>query len=201
MAVKLFLIRHGQTEWTRQKRYCGLVDIGLNEKGKEQAEKLCKKLKGENISSVYASDLKRTAVFAGIVFPGRRIQKISALREVDFGIFEGLTHREIMRKHASLYRAWLNDPVHTRIPEGETITSLMARVKDALVGILAQHKDESIAICSHAGPLRVILCDALQMPAEKIREIKQDPACFNVINYSSKGAEVLVFNNTSYQHE
>lgn len=198
MTVKLILIRHGETSWTRQKRYCGFADIGLNKLGMEQAQQLSRRLKGEKITRVYASDLKRTYTSAEIACPGKTVTKIAGLREMDFGIFERLTYADIMNKHRDLYQRWLSDPVATTIPEGESMELFAGRVRKALNVVLKKNRGRTILVCSHSGPMRVMICDALRMSLERIWEVKLDPASITIITYSSKGAKVSLCNDTSH---
>ena len=103
MPTKLILIRHGETDGTYQKRYCGVTDLPLNKMGIEQVENASRNLKKEKIDKVYSSDMKRTIQSANIVFKDKDIEKLSSLREMNFGIFEGLTYEEIMKKHSDSY--------------------------------------------------------------------------------------------------
>jgi len=98
MITRLILIRHGMTDWNKEKKYCGRRDIPLSDEGKNQALKLSRKLKSVNFDGVYSSDKKRAIQTARIIFKGLRITKIKGLKELDFGVFEGLTHEEIMKK-------------------------------------------------------------------------------------------------------
>ena len=99
MATRLILIRHGETDYSTEKRYCGLTDVCLNKRGIEQAEGLCQKLGEEDVDKVYSSDLRRASEFAKIVFKNKEIEPAPEFREINFGIFEGLTYEEIMARY------------------------------------------------------------------------------------------------------
>jgi len=96
MSTTLILIRHGQTDANKQRRYCGAYDCDLNENGRAQARKLNELLRKEVIDQVYSSDLERAMQFSKKIFGDKKINVLSDLREIDFGIFDGLTHEEIM---------------------------------------------------------------------------------------------------------
>lgn len=185
MSTKIILIRHGETEWSRRKRYCSFTDVGLNKKGKEQARKLYKKLKKEKIHALYTSDAKRAVQFAKIVFKGMAIEKCVGFREMDFGSFEGLTYQEIMTECPRLYQKWLENPFNTAIPGGESLNKLAKRVSKTLEGILRRNNDRTVAIVTHAGPIKVILCDVLKLGLKGIWAIKPGLASVNVLELTN----------------
>lgn len=196
MPTRLILIRHGQTDWSFQKRYCGFTDEDLNEQGKKQARKLAEKLSAERIRRVYASDMKRALRFALIALKDTPVEKLAELREMNFGIFEGLTHREIMTKCPDVYKKWLNNPVEITIPKGESLNSLATRTRKALAKILSINNNETVAVFTHAGPIKVILCDILKLDLEKIWQLKQDLACLNIIEFDKGNSKVCLLNDT-----
>ena len=157
MATKLFLIRHGSTDWNAKQRYCGFVDIALNNKGKAQAKRLCKRLKNETVHKVYSSDRKRAIQTAGIVFKGYDIEKIPDLREMNFGIFEGLTYKQIMKNFPDTYKKWIDNPFETVIPSGESLTILKKRVVKAFKKIILRHPNQTVAVVCHGGAISAFI--------------------------------------------
>ncbi len=140
MPTKLILIRHGSTDWNLEKRYSGFIDIGLSDKGKKQARRLYKRLKQEKVRKVYASDRKRAIQTAKIIFNGLKIEKIPDLREMHFGCFEGLTHKEIMKKHSKIYKKWLNNPFCVAIPGGEDWNDFRKRIMNSIKKIISLNR-------------------------------------------------------------
>jgi len=198
MSTKLILIRHGETEWSCQRRYCGFTDIDLNEKGRAQAKQLSKKLSKEKIDKVYSSDMKRVLQFTRIVFKDAPLEEISALREINFGVLEGLTYQEIMERHTEIYRKWLDNPLDIIIPSGESLNSLATRVRETLVKILSYNNNRTVAIVTHAGPMRIILCDALKLDLRKIWQIEPKLASISVIEFVKGKNKIHLLNDTSY---
>lgn len=99
---KLILIRHGQTDMNKDQLYYGRLDVPINETGKEQAENTRKNLVELEIDydKIYSSPMKRAYETAEIVnYKNLEIEKDDELREMDFGIFEGLSYKEIMKKY------------------------------------------------------------------------------------------------------
>ncbi len=99
---KFILIRHGQTDMNKDQLYYGRLDVPINETGKEQAENTRKNLIELEIDydKIYSSPMKRAYETAEIVnYKNLEIEKDDELREMDFGIFEGLSYKEIMKKY------------------------------------------------------------------------------------------------------
>jgi alpha-ribazole phosphatase len=198
MPTRIILIRHGQTDWSNQKRYNGITDVSLNKEGKSQAKRLCERLKREKIHKVYSSDMKRTLQFAAIALKDMSIEKLFQLREMNFGVFEGLTYGEIMNKYPDIYKQWLRNPLKTVIRGTESLDSLAERVRNALAQVLSLNKNLTVAVFTHAGPIKVILCDALKLGLEKIWQIEQDLAGLSIIEFDKGNCKVCLLNDTSY---
>lgn len=198
MSTKLILIRHGETDWTYQKRYCSSTDIDLNETGRNQAEQLSEILRREKVYMVYSSDMKRTLQFTRIVFKDTPVEEVREFREMNFGIFESLTYEAIMDKYPKIYSKWLDNPCDTVLPDGESLSELAERIRNALVKIISCNNDKTVAVFTHAGPIRVILCDVLKLDLNDIWQVKSDLASMNIIEYSGKEGEIRLLNDTSH---
>ena len=196
--MKLFLIRHGQTDWNIQKKYCGFSDIDLNENGKKQIKKLAKRISNERIQKIYSSDLKRTIQSAKIIFKDAPIEKLPEFREINFGIFEGLTYQEIMKKHSKIYKKWIEKPLNTKIPNGEDLKTLAKRVKRGLTKVLSANNNKTIAIFTHAGPIRVILYEILRMDLKDFWQIEPASASLSLIEFKKGKGRIRIKNDTSY---
>jgi len=157
MPTKLILIRHGETDFNRKKRYSGFKDVSLNLKGKRQVGKLHKRLKKEVVHKVYASDRSRAIQSARIVFKDRSIESLAGLREIHFGIFEGLTYKEIIKKYPVVYKKWLKDPFRVKIPGGESLVDFRKRVVGELKNIIAKNKNKTVAVVCHGGPISIFV--------------------------------------------
>lgn len=194
MRTKLFLIRHGRTDGNIKKQYCGSLDLVLNAEGRLQAEKLSHRLKGDTIHKIYTSDRKRALESAGIIFKGRRIIRYADLREINFGIFEGKNHQEIMCSHPLLYKKWLSDPYHTLVPESESLKDFQKRVGGALKKIVSSNAGKTIALVCHGGTISIILSGVCR--SKRFWELIPAPSSLNVIEYKENKAEITLFNDT-----
>ena len=155
--TRLVLIRHGVTEWNREKRYCGHRDIGLSDEGKSQIRLLSNRLNAIRFDKVYCSDRKRAMQTARILFRQTRITPNRDLREINFGILEGLKYEEIMEKYADVYKKWLKDPLKNNIPRAESMNIFRKRVEDAISNITHSNFGKTIAVVCHGGVIGIFL--------------------------------------------
>ncbi|MBU1852990.1 MAG: histidine phosphatase family protein [Candidatus Omnitrophica bacterium] len=196
MPTRIVLIRHGETDYSLEKRYCGFKDVGLNNKGREQARGLYRRLRNMRVDRVYSSDSMRALHFAEIAFEGLHIETAPELREMNFGVFEGLTHEEIMGRYPEIYARWLSDPFCASIPEGDTLGDLEKRVRDALAKIISINKDKIAAVVTHAGPIKIIVGNILK--TKDIWTIKPDLGSITTVEFKDNKGEIRLFNDTGH---
>ena len=185
---RLWLVRHGLTAWNAHQRFCGQSDISLSAHGQAQALWIAKQLLKENISVIYTSDLLRARETAEIIasqrIPAVQIKQSAAWREMDFGKWEGLTYTQIKEQFKDQLE-FFSDPEHHTPPDGEPLAHMQQRVMDALSAI--GYSDESfitggVAIVSHGGPLRILICSVLGIPMRRQWQIKLDPGSLSAID-------------------
>lgn len=166
--LHLMLVRHGETEWNAQRRYQGQSDVPLSELGVQQAKLVAERLAGHEIDAVYASDLKRAWETAQIIVEknGLRVSSEPRLRELKFGILEGLTFDEAQEKYPEMIAAWLSD-FHQTPQGGETIGLFNARVISLLEDLKRQHDEQTVLLVAHGGPLSELLRMVLELSPQK----------------------------------
>ena len=196
MATKLILIRHGETLWNTQKRYCGSTDIGLSAKGKKQARRLKEKLNGMNIHKIYTSGRKRAIQTSRIILNGAKIIKVEALREINFGVFEGLTHEEIMKKHTDVYEKWLKDPFKSRIPGAESISAFKKRIQAAIKKIACISYGKTVAIVCHGGVISIFVSNMLK--SRNFWRYIPSAASMTIVEYKKGVPRIKLFNYTAH---
>lgn len=195
--TKLILIRHAETEWNSTRRYCGHKDIGLSDRGKQQAKKLRKILTKKIIHRVYASDRKRAIQTAKIIFNGTmKIEKIKDLREINFGCFEGLTHEQVTKKYPQIYQKWLRDPHKNNIPGGEKIPDFKKRIVSAIKKNIALNHDKTTALVFHGGSISIFLTSILKK--DKFWQYIPRSASISIVEYKKGKAKITLFNDISY---
>jgi len=197
--MKLFLVRHGETDWNLAQRFQGHSDVPLNKVGFQQAKALRDRLDSETIASIYSSDLERAYETAKIISNGKnRLQTDIRLREVHFGDWEALTYNEIQQKYPGQLAAWEQDVYKTAPPNGETLEQLAEHTQSILNDLLMNHKDETILIVSHGGVIKVLICLALNLPAALYWQFHIDSASLSEIAFYPAGAILNFLNDTSH---
>jgi alpha-ribazole phosphatase len=191
MATTIYLIRHGETEDADTRRYKGTINVPLSKSGIKQLERLAEylyknlKLKTQNskLTAVYSSGLNRAFKSAEIIAApfGLKPVIVDDLRERDFGSWEGMSFDEIKEKWPEAFNDWAENPLKFSPIGGESTIEVKERVMRAFNKIVAGHREEVIAIVSHGGITRIILCEMLGMPLENIFRIEQDFSALNII--------------------
>ena len=202
MVSILYLIRHGETEGAEKKRYKGSIDVPLSENGIRQMEQVSTYIvkkgnscfnsispsllrggKGGLLTAVYCSDLIRALKSAEIIAGPHDLKPVivPALRERNFGLWEGMSFDGIREKFPEEFDAWAGNPLKFSPMGGERTLEVRERVMGALEEILKKHRGEQIAIVSHGGVIRIILCHFLGIPLENMFRIEQDYGALNII--------------------
>ncbi len=156
---RILLIRHGQTDWNLAGRWQGHLDVALNETGLEQAHALADYLRGRPIRAVYSSDLMRAHATAAIIAEPLKlsVQDDPRWRELNLGVFQGLTTGEISAKYPDESRQFHENYLDYAVPTGETRRAMQARAYAAYREIIAREAGPEIAVVSHGGAIRVLL--------------------------------------------
>jgi broad specificity phosphatase PhoE len=156
--MKIFLIRHGETKW-KKIGFLSYTNIGLSKKGLLQAKKIARKLENERIDAIYSSPLKRCRQTAKEIAEklGLKILIAPELREVNFGIFEGLSLKEAERKYPDLFLKRLKDKWNFKIPEGESYKDASKRVLKFLRKISKSEVNKNIVLVTHATIIKILL--------------------------------------------
>ncbi len=164
MQTRLILIRHGETGYNAQKKYCGYIDAPLSAKGEAQARGLRTKLAGIRIDAVYSSDLKRAVRTARLALGAVEPVRVRQMREMDFGALEGLTYAQALERHPVRYKKWLEDPLKNPAPPRvESALKFKARIVGALKKIVAANRGRTVAVFCHGGPISVFLASVLKI--------------------------------------
>jgi len=200
--TRLYLVRHGMTEWNDGGKMQGKTDIPLNGKGILQAEFLARRLaQRRKIKAIYTSPLIRAKSTAEIISAVLKIEVIDApaLQEVDFGEWEGLTLEEIRAGWGDALELWYEGK--TLPPGGEGIFAMQRRVVECVEAIANKHIGEEILLVAHGGPIRAFLCHILGT-IKPFRKIKQGNANINILDFSEEwGWQIFTINDICHLSE
>ena len=197
----LYLVRHGETLWNLQGRTQGACDIPLSPKGILQAEALVGRLKDKGISQIYTSSLERAWHTASIIGTSLMIepQRTDTLKEVSFGLWEGLTRQEIEDQYPgqlSQYRADYNFAP----PHGESLLSLQERI-DRFLRLLEMEKadrNKNVLLVAHAYPLRMLIVRLLGLDLHRLWSFQQSNTGITIIRQEEERARLICFNDTCH---
>lgn len=194
--TRLYLVRHGELVTSKEWRYVGQMDVELNDAGKQQIKKLSSRLSSEQIDRIFSSDLNRTIESAEII--GNKLgiinEPISEFREIDLGVWEGLTLEEIEERFPEDLVKRSEDIKDFRIINGESFSDLNKRVIPKVMDIIKNNACKRILVVAHGGVNRVIIADALGLSIDNIPRLEQNYACLNIIDYYKTGPVVRLIN-------
>ena len=171
MTTKVYLVRHGATDWNKEKRAQGHADIDLNHEGYKQAAAVATELAHSDLDAVYSSDLKRALDTATAIAAahGLQVQIDKDLREIDQGEWEGLTADEIRDRWPDL---WGPNRHFNARPGGESPQQVRRRALAALERAVEANADGAIAIVSHGGTIRWLSAEVLGFDDYRSRRIR-----------------------------
>ncbi|MDN5345332.1 MAG: hypothetical protein PWQ18_1446 [Clostridia bacterium] len=182
--TRVYLVRHGETEWNHSGRYQGHSDVALSPRGRQQAELLQERFRRVHLDSVYASDLSRALETATTIAAphGLAVNPVRALREINFGAWEGLTYQEIIAGYQREWEAWRQDPGHRLVPGGESFHQVKDRVWAAFNGIVQQETGHHILMVAHGGSLRALICSILGLDLSAVWRFRLDNTGVSVVD-------------------
>ena len=156
--TRICLVRHGETLWNTERRIQGQIDIALNQHGLRQARAAGEFLRDESATALYSSDLSRAWATAHALAEstGLMANAMPALRERQYGVFEGLTYDEAKVAHPDIYARFESREPGFAVPGGESLEDISRRVISALGGLADKHRGETVLVVTHGGVLDVV---------------------------------------------
>lgn len=156
--LHLYVIRHGETEWNKEKRSQGRLDSALTDKGKEDARSLGERLKDTEFCQIISSPSGRTLETATLVKRERQIPLTTddRLMEIDLGHWQGKTDSEVREQYPESYDAYWNEPKAFAGEGGETFLQVQERLLEFLVDIEKKFKDGNVLIFTHGVVIKTL---------------------------------------------
>jgi len=186
VGTKVYLVRHGVTDWHAARRVLGQRDISLNAEGLQQGEALAAALAEVPIGEVLSSPLQRAVQTAEILARRYQIDVARDPRLLDFrvGRWEGMAYDEVAASPE--YQRFLVDPMSAQIPGGEDLGQIRDRAVAAVEQALADAPaGESLAMVTHAGIVRVLLAHYLGMNLTNYHRLSVAPGSVSVLSFES----------------
>jgi broad specificity phosphatase PhoE len=191
----ILLIRHGETDWNKDRRIMGREPVGLNENGRHQSKQLQEALSDLDVEAVYSSPVLRAMETAEFLCQGRALAPIpdDRLLEVNYGQWVGKTFMEVRAMPGYIpYMQRLETPV---APGGETLYQVRDRAMGFLNHVSELHLDGNILVVSHADWIKCVFMQLLGIPFEKIWGFRVDNTAVALLETEERGFRVLTFNH------
>jgi phosphoserine phosphatase len=189
---RFLLVRHGETDWNRQGRFQGQIDVPLNEHGKLQSAQAGAFLKDFRIDRAVTSPMLRPKETAAIILqhhPDLALEFNDNLVEISHGLWEGRLESEIEQEFPGKLAQWQNHPETVQMPEGENLQQVWERAIAAWTEILAttpanpDGQITTVLVTAHDAVNKAILCYLAGQPPEKFWTFKQGNGAVSVIDY------------------
>lgn len=161
--TELILVRHGETDWNRELRFQGQIDVPLNAVGQAQAERVAARLSDEpGVHAVLASDLQRAVQTANAIRTqgaqevAGNVQQFIGLREQNFGVVDGKRVADIQREHAEAWAQWVHFDADYAFDGAESARQFHARVMAVLHDLALRHAGRKLVVVTHGGVLDIV---------------------------------------------
>ncbi|MEB3224255.1 MAG: histidine phosphatase family protein, partial [Synechococcus sp.] len=187
--LRLLLVRHGETNWNREGRFQGTMDIPLNENGQAQAAKAQAFLKDVNLDFAVTSPMSRPKETAEIILqahPNVTLATHPQLEEIGHGLWEGKLESEIEADFPGMLQEWKTTPETVQMPEGENLQQVWDRANQAWDEIVTQYSqtpNQVGLVVAHDAINKVILCRVMGLQPKDIWAVKQGNCAVTVIDY------------------
>lgn len=208
-ATRLILVRHGETEYTAQRRYSGRGDVALSLAGLAQAQAVANRvaaLAGAEavvVSSPLARCRRTAEEIAQRLASAHDLAHVpvtvdESFVECDFGEWEGLTFNEVRERWPEQMREWLASP-EVAPPGGESFVEVAARVGPAVDRLVSSHPGRAVVVVSHVSPIKLLLRDALAASDAFLHRLFLDAAGISIVDrWPDGGIAVRTVNDTAH---
>lgn len=195
--MRLWLVRHGETEANVAGLYSGHAPTPLTERGIAQAQTLGTLLRNVPVDNVLCSELERARHTTQLILAEREVpvRNMPELNEMFFGDWEMRHHRDLAREDAENYAVWCNDWQNATPTNGEGYQAFSQRV-ERFIAQLADYKAcQNLLVVSHQGVLSVLIARLLSMPAAAMWHFRVEQGCWSAIDFCDDFAVLKVLNS------
>jgi phosphoserine phosphatase len=187
-AIRLLLVRHGETQWNREGRFQGQIDIPLNDNGRKQASQAGEFLKDVKIDAAVTSSMARPQETAELILthhPQVTLQTTETLWEISHGLWEGKLESEIEAGYPGLLQQWQTQPETVQMPEGENLDDVWGRAVAGWEAIVTNAQPGSTTlVVAHDAINKAILCYLAGLGPASFWNFKQGNGAVSVIDYN-----------------
>ncbi len=200
--LKIFFLRHGQTELSRDNLFCGSgMNPGITADGLRMAECFADAYSGTPWEAFYASPLVRAVQTATPISKavGKELILRDGLKEIGYGDWEGKSVEVVNRDHHDDHVRWTADPAWCAPTKGERAVDIEQRARQVVGEIVAQHKSGNVLVVSHKATIRIILCSLLGIDVGRFRFRLDCPVCsLSLVEFTNSGPQLRVMADRSH---
>lgn len=204
---RFLLVRHGETDWNRQKRFQGQIDVPLNDNGRSQAHQAADYLQAVPIRYAVTSPMLRPKETAEIILkyhPDVQLELEDNLREISHGLWEGKLEAEIEAEFPGELERWQAAPETVQMPEGENLQQVWARAiaawQQILDTALSRPEPGITLVVAHDAVNKALLCHLLNLSPEHFWSFKQGNGAVSVIDYAGANSQPVLTCMNSTAH-
>ncbi|HEY3368489.1 MAG TPA: histidine phosphatase family protein [Symbiobacteriaceae bacterium] len=193
-----YIIRHGETDYNRNGRYQGQSDIPLNAEGRRQTQLLATRMKEVPLDVIYTSPLSRAQETARTIAAGRPVMLEPRLMEVSVGRAMGLTNAEIARDLPEFWAQMQREPDRTPFPGGENAYDVQKRAVEALWAVRERYPHERVAVVSHGGVIKALVCDVLGLSLAERHRIVLNNCSLTIVEWGAERRRLRSLNEMGH---
>ncbi len=200
--TRIYLVRHGETEFNRMGVFRGRFDVELNDVGLKQARETGDALAGEGIEFILTSPLKRAAVTAQTISKalGVGYEIDEAFNNINLGSWQGVPKNKVMQDYPDEWKQWTTEPEHLVVPGGESVEDVKKRASARLIEVV-KARDGAFAIVTHRSVIKVLAAFMLNVPPPYFWKFYTDNAAYCAFEYSESGFMLTSWNRNSHLSE
>ena len=197
--MKIYIVRHGETQWNKEEVFRGRKDISLNEIGKKQVERVGLYFSHRPINRIVSSPLARARQTAEAIsnIISIAIETMEELTDFNFGIWEGLPLREVEKRFPADFAIWKTSPEKLRIENGDTLAMVRNRISAGLANITSG-QEGAVVIVTHRVICKIIVLHALGIGNEHFWDMKYDPGSITLLDRKNDKYTLIFSNDTCH---
>ncbi len=198
--TRVFLIRHGTTDWNKEEIFRGRAECKLNQTGQNEARAVASYFQNIPLAAVFSSPLSRAMETARPTADSKNLAVIPDpdFTDIDFGDWQGLPLKEVREKAPELYRLWLENPGAVVFPKGEGLPGVRKRAWEGLQRLAEGNPDRTILIVTHRVVTKVLICAALGLDDSHFWQVKQDSTAINCLEFKRGIFNIALVNDTCH---
>ncbi|MBN1288139.1 MAG: histidine phosphatase family protein [Actinobacteria bacterium] len=191
---KLFLIRHGQTDLNRDRRFRGYTPAPLNEQGRLEAKRAGELLKDSGLEIIYTSPMARAVETAGIIsgVTGCRVETDESFTDIDYGDWQGLTVEQVIEKYGTgPLQSWKERPGEFRFPNGDSVEEIRKRLEPALIKAVNSAGRGNTGVLSHLLVLKLCFLVMMGLSYDWFWKVALDNGSVGSFQYSGEEGFII----------